>query len=481
MEKTRLIWGISVSLLLINLAAIMEKADETLLPAVYREVGLAFGASPSQLGYLTFVRAFVQALASPLAGILAIRYPRPSVVGFGTLFWAFSTAGVAISQNFTQCAVWRAVNGVGLAIVIPSLQSYIADSYNEGGRGLAFGWLSLVGCFGGIGGSMLATIMAGYTFGGYAGWRAAHILVALISAVIGCLVHMFVNEPKEALVRAPRVRKLLEAQSISHRRDDAGDMAVISPSMWRDSWFAVQAVLKIRSFQIIVLQGLVGSLPWASMVFFTMWFELIGFGHEGAATLMGIFVAGCALGSLVGGWIADKAARKYPFSGRVMCAQFSSFMGIPFSWLLLRALPQDSQSWLSFAVILAFMGLTISWCQASANSPIFADIVHTSHRTMIYAFDRAFEGSFSALAPPVVGLLAEKVYGYRVDEVISESGSQAEAFALSQGLFVMMAVPFGLCCLFYTPLYTTYKKDYDVVNNHNYFTDEESALKRASE
>jgi hypothetical protein len=34
--------------------------------------------------------------------------------------------------------------------------------------------------------------------------------------------------------------------------------------------------MKVKTFQIIVLQGIVGSLPWTAMVFFTMWFELIG-------------------------------------------------------------------------------------------------------------------------------------------------------------------------------------------------------------
>jgi MFS family permease len=191
--------SISLSAVLINLAAIMERADETLLPAVYREVGQDFGASPSQLGYLTFIRAFVQSISSPIAGVLALRYSRPTVVGFGTLFWAFSTAGVAISGNLTECAIWRAINGMGLAIVIPSLQSFIADSNNEDGRGLAFGWLNLVGCIGGIGGGTLATILAGHTFWGFAGWRVAHMLVALLSTVIGLLVHFYVTDPKERM------------------------------------------------------------------------------------------------------------------------------------------------------------------------------------------------------------------------------------------------------------------------------------------
>ena len=47
-------------------------------------------------------------------------------------------------------------------------------------------------------------------------------------------------------------------------------------SVWMESWAAMKTVMKVRTFQIIILQGVVGMLPWTAMVFFTMWFELIG-------------------------------------------------------------------------------------------------------------------------------------------------------------------------------------------------------------
>lgn len=43
-----------------------------------------------------------------------------------------------------------------------------------------------------------------------------------------------------------------------------------------ESWQAMKAVTRVRTFQFIVLQGLVGSLPWTAFVFLTLWFELIG-------------------------------------------------------------------------------------------------------------------------------------------------------------------------------------------------------------
>lgn len=198
-HRTRKIFGVSLSLILINLAAIMERADENLLPSVYKEVSEAFNAGPSDLGYLTFIRNFVQGLASPLAGVLVINHDRPTVLAMGTFCWALSTAAVGASQLFLQVAFWRAINGFGLAIVIPALQSFIADSYMDGVRGTGFGLLSLVGSLGGIGGGVLATIMAGHQYWGVPGWRFAFILMAALSSLIGFLVFLFVVDPRKTV------------------------------------------------------------------------------------------------------------------------------------------------------------------------------------------------------------------------------------------------------------------------------------------
>lgn len=195
--KTRTIFGISLSLIVINMASIMERADENLLPAVYKEVSEAFSAGPSDLGYLTFVRNFVQGLASPVAGILAINYDRPTVLAIGTLCWALSTAAVGVSNFFLQVVFWRAINGFGLAIVIPALQSFIADSYKDGMRGAGFGFLNLVGTVGGIGGGAIATVMAGYDYWGIPGWRFAFIVMATLSCLIAFLVFSFVIDPRK--------------------------------------------------------------------------------------------------------------------------------------------------------------------------------------------------------------------------------------------------------------------------------------------
>uniref|UniRef100_A0ACD5XA46 Uncharacterized protein n=2 Tax=Avena sativa TaxID=4498 RepID=A0ACD5XA46_AVESA len=455
MRAKKMLYGFSISLILINLASIMERADENLLPAVYKEVSAAFDAGPTDLGYLTFIMNFLKSIASPLAGVLALQYDRPTILAIGTVFWAISTGAVGVSQYFQQVAFWRGVNGLGLAIVIPSLQSFIADSYKDGTRGAGFGLLALIGSIGGIGGSIVATIMAGRDYWGLPGWRFAFIVVAFVSLLIGLLVYFYTVDPR-------KVSPSNFDDEDSHERSRLVGNSIFPPqSIWKDSWITARSVMKVRTFQIIVLQGIVGSLPWTAVVFFTMWFELIGFDNKSSAGLNSLFAIGCASGSFLGGVIADRLSRRYPDSGRIMCAQFSAFMGIPFTWVLLTLIPQSVDYWYSYAVTLFLMGLTISWCATCANNPMFAEVVPPKHRTMIYAFDRAFEGSFSSLAAPAVGMVTEKIYGYNAKTVNLENGSVAGAYALSRGLLTMMIVPFGLCFLFYTPLYFVFKRDRD--------------------
>lgn len=80
--------------------------------AVYQEVGVALNASPSKLGTLTFTRALVQALFSPLAGFLAMHYDRGTVIGIGTLIWAGATLVVGLSTTYFQAMIGRAITGV---------------------------------------------------------------------------------------------------------------------------------------------------------------------------------------------------------------------------------------------------------------------------------------------------------------------------------------------------------------------------------
>ena len=91
-----------LTILLIALARITERVDESLLPAVYLYVGCSFGATPAQLGSITFVRSVVQALASPLGGILG-RSPLQSGRRTGNLKETFAKATICFVLDMHMC------------------------------------------------------------------------------------------------------------------------------------------------------------------------------------------------------------------------------------------------------------------------------------------------------------------------------------------------------------------------------------------
>lgn len=83
-------------------AALLENADENLLPATYREVGATLGASLTALGSITMCRALAQALCYPFAMWAAARFDRACVVSAGTLLCAVTTALCGVSGTFLQ-------------------------------------------------------------------------------------------------------------------------------------------------------------------------------------------------------------------------------------------------------------------------------------------------------------------------------------------------------------------------------------------
>lgn len=92
----------TVTLILVNLAGVMERADESLLPGVYKEVGAALHTDPTGLGSLTLFRSIVQAACYPLAAYLAVRHNRAHVIALGAFLWAAATFLVAFSSTFLQ-------------------------------------------------------------------------------------------------------------------------------------------------------------------------------------------------------------------------------------------------------------------------------------------------------------------------------------------------------------------------------------------
>nr|XP_027094364.1 uncharacterized protein LOC113714624 isoform X2 [Coffea arabica] len=405
----------TLTLILVNLAGIMERADESLLPGVYKEVGEALHTGPTGLGALTLFRSMVQSLCYPLATYLAVRHNRAHVIAYGAFLWAAATFLVAFSSTYFEVAVSRALNGIGLAIVAPAIQSLVADSTDDSHRGIP-------------------------------GWRISFHLVAFISVVVGLLVRLFARDPHFPDGSARAVSKVPKKPFMSEVKDLVQE---------------AKNVIGIQSFQIIVAQGVTGSFPWSALSFAAMWLELTGFSHAKTAFLMGLFVVANSLGGLFGGMMGDVLSRRLPNSGRIILSQTSSASAIPLAAVLLLGLPDNPSTIFLHALVLSITGFCISWNAPATNNPIFAEIVPEKSRTSIYALDRSFESILSSFAPPVVGLLAQYVYGFKpVPEGSLQIATDREnATSLAKALYTAIGIPMALCCFIYSFLYRTYPRD----------------------
>lgn len=370
-----------VTYVLLCLAIMVDKADVALLPAVFLEVCTEFDTGPKMLGTVTLCRGMAQALVALAAGPIGGRHDRIRVAAWGVAAWAGATALVGAAPSVGVLLFARALNGLGLGLVIPIIFSLVSDMTGEGERGRAFGVLSFTANLGGAFGSLFATNLAAGTLLGVAGWRAAFYVVAAISLGVAALLYAFGVEPRpRAASAAPLRLKQIASENYG--------------------------VLRLRTFQVIIAQGAVGTAPWFALGFLTLYLEQRGLSHAAAAGTVLLFNLGTTGGTLLGGVLADAAARWSPGHGRVAVAQVSAGSGVPLFLLVLLGLPAADAGPGAYGAVLLLAGLLIAWCQA-VNNTIMAEITPPQLRPTIYGLDRLLEGLVSPAGAAAAGALTE--------------------------------------------------------------------------
>lgn len=241
-------------------------------------------------------------------------------------------------------AISRGLNGIGLALVIPAINSLVADYTDDHTRGAAFGWLQMTCNLGSIVGGSFGVLLAPVTLLGIPGWRLAFHIVGIISVALGFLMWLLAADPHS------------KSKSAASAREEARELL-------RDA----RAVIAVPTFQVIVAQGVAGLIAWSGLNFATMWLELMGFTHWETSIITGLYLFATALGALFGGIIGDAVSRRFPDAGRIALAQISSASALPLGAVLLLGLPNDPSTGVAHAAVFFVMGFAISWNAASTN------------------------------------------------------------------------------------------------------------------
>ena len=247
-----------------------------------------FNLSNAAIGFLASAFLLVYAVAALPFGYWADRGVRRTVVGIGVAIWSIATLFTGFARNFFQLFLSRAILGVGEASYYPAGTSLLSDYFPKDQRGRA---MSIWGV-----GSTLG-IAVGFAGGGYIadkfGWRNAFFFAA-VPGLLFALLAFGLREPLRGSVeeRGPAVRRTSDA----NLRTFLGLMRI--PTL--------RATILSQTALYFVLASNAFWLP-------TLLVRRFDLSVSQAGLFAGIvLVLGGLVGTLAGGWIADRLARKNP-------------------------------------------------------------------------------------------------------------------------------------------------------------------------
>jgi DHA1 family multidrug resistance protein-like MFS transporter len=225
-------------------------------------------ASLSLIGLIAaayFVGVF--AFSSYFGHLSDRRGRRPMIIA-GTALYAVSTALLLTTTHPLWFTVFRLVEGMGAAAVVPAAQAFVADITSNENRSRAYGWLTSAQFGGLILGPALAWPL--YSLGGGRGiWAFYTIFIfgAAITAVVALVLAVWLREPVRAHTgrlqppsRRPPLRALLSKPIV------AIIVVVAASEFAMGAWEVVWSIWMRRigaSMRVIGLTWIAFSLPMA--------------------------------------------------------------------------------------------------------------------------------------------------------------------------------------------------------------------------
>ncbi|MCX7172381.1 MAG: MFS transporter [Proteobacteria bacterium] len=274
-------------LALLFLVSTSNFLDRNILSVVLPPIKQEFGVSDTLLGLLGGASfAILYAVLGIPVARWADRGNRPLIITLALCAWSAMTALCGAAQTFWQLALARVGVGIGEAGALPPCQSLLADYFPLRQRSLALAILSA---------ASTAGTLIGFVGGGWAvvnlGWRWTFALAGLPGMVIAALSWALLPEPRHA----------------------AGRLARTDP---QESFLASLRLLWMKPTYRAALIGLTlwSAFSYGSSVFFPSYLvRTLGLTMTTVGTQYGAVAAvATLLGTLAGGWWADRAARRDP-------------------------------------------------------------------------------------------------------------------------------------------------------------------------
>jgi MFS family permease len=283
-----------------------RQAIFSVFPLLRREMKL----DQVQLGVVSGAFMWVYALALPLAGVVGDRVSRKALILGGLVFWSLITLATALSTEYWQLVLFRALEGLGEAFYFPASMSLISDYHGRPTRSRAMG-LHQSSVYAG---TVLGGTVAGYC-GEYYGWRSGFYLFGSLGLVLAAVLLLTLREPPRG------------------RLDPSGPVKLLAPR--EGLWESVGAIL--RTPMVLVLMAVFVGANFVAAIFLTWMPTFLKEKFDMSLSMAGLnatlwLQAASVLGVLCGGSLADVWARERR-GGRMLTQALGLAAGVPFLFL----------------------------------------------------------------------------------------------------------------------------------------------------
>jgi len=262
--------------------------DRWVASAAATSIEKEFHLTNSQFGLIGTAFLLVYAVAALPFGYWGDRGVRKTVIGVGVTIWSLATLFTGFARSYFQLFLSRAIVGVGEASYYPAGTSLMSDYFPKELRSRVMSvWNA---------GSTIG-IAVGFAGGGLIaekfGWRTAFYFAAVPGLLFALLAFGF-KEPLRGLAekQGPVV---VQTRDVNLRR---------FLDLWRIP--TLRATILAQTLLYFVLASNAFWLPTVLQRRFDM-------SESGAGLLSGVvIVVGGLIGTLAGGWLADRRAVKTP-------------------------------------------------------------------------------------------------------------------------------------------------------------------------
>jgi MFS family permease len=247
-----------------------------------------FHLTDAEIGLLGTAFLLVYAFAALPFGYWGDRGVRRTVIGIGVTIWSLATLLSGLSRNYLHLFLTRAAVGIGEASYYPAGTSLVSDYFPKEQRGRVMSIWGAGSAFG---------IAVGFAGGGYVaekfGWRSAFFFAA-VPGLLFALLAFTLREPLRGSAEA-------KGPAVSQARDA--------------NFISFLNLMRIPTLRAAILAQSVLYFVLASNAFWlpTLLQRRFDLTVGKAGLLAGVvLVVGGLIGTLAGGWIADRRLHNSP-------------------------------------------------------------------------------------------------------------------------------------------------------------------------